>query len=144
MGERGIGGERGRRSEVGEQRSAYTLDVIGDIRATGSVYYGGTAGNADGTAYTKPDFVFEDGYYVMATEEVEDFLKAEGHLPWLTSVKQEKEENGDVTDMTRMSFETVETAENLQMQIIALKAENTELRSMVEQMNARLTVLEGN
>jgi hypothetical protein len=37
-------------------------------------------------------------------------LRAEGHLHWLTSVKQEKKENGAAVNMTRMAFETVETA----------------------------------
>ncbi|MBU3955184.1 hypothetical protein KJ633_01850 [bacterium] len=103
---------------IGTTAPSYTLDVIGDIRATGSVLYGGTAGSANGTAYTKPDYVFEKGYKVMSTEAVEKFLKKEGHLPWLTSVRQEKAEYGDAVNMTRMSFETVETAENLQLQVI--------------------------
>ncbi|KKM87234.1 hypothetical protein LCGC14_1271010, partial [marine sediment metagenome] len=105
---------------IGTISPAYDLDVNGDIRAIGSVYYGGTIGNPDGTPYTKPDFVFEEGYEVMSVEQVEEYLRVENHLPWMTSVKQEKEENGDVIDMTRMAFETAETAENLQLQIIGL------------------------
>lgn len=105
---------------IGTASPAYDLDVNGDIRAIGSVYYGGTEGNADGTAYTKPDYVFEEGYDVMRTKEVEEYLKKEGHLPWMTSVRQERQENADAVNMTRMAFETVETAENLQMQVIAL------------------------
>ena len=126
---------------IGTTNPAYTLDVIGDIRATGSVYYGGTSGNANGTAYTKPDFVFEDDYYVMTTEEVGDFLKTEGHLPWLTSVKQEKEENGDATDMTRMAFETVETAENLQMQVASLNDKVKELNARNDAKDADIDAL---
>ena len=116
---------------IGTINPAYDLDVNGDIRAIGSVYYGGTEGNADGTAYTQPDYVFEKGYYVMATEQVECYLKKEGHLPWMTSAKKEREENGDAINMTRMAFETVETVENLQLQIIALKAEIEALRAQL-------------
>ena len=47
---------------IGTNTPVYDLDVIGNIRATGSVYYGGTDGNTDGTLYTKPDFVFEPDY----------------------------------------------------------------------------------
>jgi hypothetical protein len=107
------------------------LDVNGDIRAIGSVYYGGTQGNTDANLYNKPDYVFEEGYDAMSIEQVEEFLKKENHLPWMTSVKQEKEENGDVIDMTRMAFETVETAENLQMQIIELNKRNKALEERV-------------
>ena len=105
---------------IGTSDPKYTLDVIGNIRATGSVYYGGTSGNANGTAYNKPDFVFEERYKVMSTEQVAKHLEQENSLPWITSLKQEKEENGPLIDMTRMSFETVEAVENLQIQIIEL------------------------
>jgi len=124
---------------IGTISPRYKLDVRGDIRATGSVYYGGTSGSADGTAYTKPDYVFEDGYEVMTIDEVEKYLKDEGHLPWMTSVKQERKENGEVVDMTRMAFETVETAENLQLQIIEVtklvKSQQKEIEDLMAQLN---------
>jgi len=121
---------------------AYDLDVIGDIRATGSVYYGGTEGNANGTAYNKPDYVFEDDYDVMSVEQVEEYLKKENHLPWMTSAKQEKDENSDVIDMTRMAFETVETAENLQIQIIELNKLIKEQAKLIEEQQKRIAALE--
>jgi hypothetical protein len=124
---------------------AYKLDVDGDIRATGSVYYGGTAGDSNGTAYDKPDYVFEEGYDVMSIEGVEEYLKKENHLPWMTSAQEEKEENGKVIDMTRMAFETVETAENLQMQVIelnkrikVLEAENKDMKSHLASIESML------
>ena len=116
---------------IGTTSPAYDLDVNGDIRAIGSVYYGGTEGNADANAYTKADYVFEEGYDVMSIEQVEEYLRVENHLPWMTSAKQEKEENGDVIDMTRMAFETVETAENLQIQVIALNKRNKVLEKRI-------------
>jgi len=120
---------------------AYDLDVNGDIRAIGSVYYGGTVGNADGELYDKPDYVFQDGYKVLETEEVEQFLKREGHLPWMTSVKQEKEENGNAVNMTRMAFETVETVENLQLQIIKLNKFITQQRKEIDILKAEISRL---
>ena len=127
---------------IGTASPQYTLDVIGNIRATGSVYYEGTGGSADGTLYTKPDFVFEDNYHVMTTKEVQDFIEKENHLPWLTSVKQEKQENGDTTNMTRMAFETVETAENLQMQIVTLNEKIKELGDENKTKDAELEALQ--
>ena len=122
----------------------YELDVNGSIRAIGSVYYGGTTSTA-GTAYIKPDYVFEETYRQMSTEEVDQYLQKEKHLPWITSAEKETEENGDVVDMTRMAFETVETVENLQLQLIdmdkQIKALNrviillqTQIESLSEQL----------
>jgi|GEM_PF-695739 len=116
----------------------YDLDVSGDIRATGSVFYGGTAGSANGTPYNKPDFVFEENYPHFSIEEVSDFLEREKHLPWITSARQEKEENGDVIDMTRMAFETVETVENLQLQIIAQQKVINELLKRIEALEREM------
>jgi hypothetical protein len=119
----------------------YELDVSGNIRATGSVYYGGTAGNANGTAYTKPDYVFEEKYQSPDIDEIEKFIAKEQHLPWVTSAEKEKEENGDIVNMTRMAFETLETVENLQLQLIdqnklirTLKAENDLLKNRLDKL----------
>jgi hypothetical protein len=97
----------------------YTLDVNGDVRASGSVYYGGTACSGAGTAYSKPDYVFEPDYKKTYTPfEVEEFIIANGHLPWVTSAADEKKENNGAVDITRMSFQTLEAAENIQKQVI--------------------------
>jgi hypothetical protein len=120
----------------------YDLDVNGNIRAIGSVYYGGTVGNTDGTAYSKPDYVFEEGYDVMSIDQVEAYLKKENHLPWMTSVKQEKEENGDVIDMTRMAFETVETVENFQIQVIELNKLIKKQAELIKTQQKRISALE--
>jgi len=134
----------------------YDLDVTGDIRATGSVYYGGSSGSSTATPYTKPDHVFEKKYKVLQTNEVEQFVSRENHLPWVTSAKQEKEEHGEATDMTRMAFQTLESVENLQLQIIEqqklikaladqnekLSKENAQIKAQDELINARLIKLE--
>ena len=115
----GIGTERNTVAG-GVMEPLYKLDVRGDIRATGSVFYGIDAITGMGTAYDKPDYVFKPGYNALKTVEVERFLREKGHLPWMTSAEQEKVENDNVINMTRLAFETVETAENLQLQVIEL------------------------
>jgi photosystem II stability/assembly factor-like uncharacterized protein len=127
---------------IGTIQPAYDLDVDGDIRAIGSVYYGGTEGNTDGAAYSKPDYVFEKGYDVMSIDQVETYLKKENHLPWMTSVKQEKEENGNVIDMTRMAFETVETVENIQIQVIELNKLIKQQAELIKTQQNRIAELE--
>jgi len=127
---------------IGTTNPRYRLDVIGDIRATGSVYYGGTAGSNNGTAYNKPDYVFEEGYDIMSVDEVEKYLKKENHLPWMTSAKQEKQENDSAINITRMAFETVETAENLQMQMIELNKIVKEQAALINAQQKRIEALE--
>ncbi len=105
----------------------FELDVDGDIRATGSVYYGAGAG----TPYTKPDFVFSDRYDKLELDEIEKFIEKNHHLPWATPAD---EEDKNLIDMTRMAFETLETVENLQLQILSLNKRIKEL----ERQNERL------
>ena len=96
----------------------------------------------------------------MTTDQVEGYLKKENHLPWMTSAKQEEQEHASVIDMTRMAFETVETAENLQMQLIQINkllkqqadlhnrqlvekdAAIAALKTEIENINARLGAME--
>jgi hypothetical protein len=134
----------------------YDLDVNGNIRATGSVYYGGSSGDGSATPYSKPDYVFDKTYEFMPVEDVEKFLSEEKHLPWVTSAAQEKSENGETTNMTRLSFETLESVENLQLQIIEqqklintlvdqnerLSLENRKLQEKDESINNRIDKLE--
>ncbi|MCK9208702.1 MAG: hypothetical protein M0P66_16440, partial [Salinivirgaceae bacterium] len=109
------------------------LHVEGDARVTGSIYYG-TSGTT--TTYTKPDFVFENEYNnYLNPLQVCNFIKTNGHLPWLTKASDEK----DGINLTRMQFETVETVENLQLQIIhqqseidALKAELAAIKELLK------------
>ena len=99
--------------------------------------------------YNKPDYVFEESYKVFGTDEVEEYLNLEKHLPWITSANKEREENGDVINMTRMAFETVESVENMQLQIIEqnklirkIQAENERLKSENADISLRLEKLE--
>ncbi len=119
------------------------LTVKGDARITGDIYYGAIGG---GTTYAKPDFVFEKEYQKdFKIKEVENFIKINKHLPWITSAKDEK--NG--INMTRLGFETLEAIENQQLQIIELNKQLqeknkiiNELKEEVNKTNNRLQVIE--
>ncbi len=126
---------------IGTTIPSYKLDVSGDIRATGSVYYGGSDGSANGTAYNKPDFVFEKDYEVMETDDVERFVNEGKHLPWLIRAEEEDKEG---INMTRMSFQTLEALENIQMQVIklnnrvkALENENQSLKRKLAELSSK-------
>jgi hypothetical protein len=93
------------------------LTVDGDARVTGNIYYG-AIGSA--TIYAKPDFVFLNNYNKdFDVDYIEEFINNNGHLPWLTAAKDEKQG----INMTRMSFQTLEAVENQQLQIIQLRKE---------------------
>ncbi|MHC1703668.1 MAG: hypothetical protein AB9846_07140 [Tenuifilaceae bacterium] len=116
------------------------LHVEGDARISGSIYYGPSPSSA---VYTKPDFVFKaeyDNYFDPL--KVDEFIKTNGHLPWLTAAKDEK----DGVNLTRMQFETVETVENLQLQIIEMKKEHQtqiqNLENKLKEVDALKTELE--
>ncbi len=109
----------------------YDLDVNGNIRVIGEIYYGGSTSGTTTTKYNKPDYVFENKYKLFTIEEVGNFIEKENHLPWITSAEKEKKENGDVVDMTRMAFETVETIENLQLQIIELNKQLKAINKLI-------------
>jgi hypothetical protein len=104
------------------------LHIIGNIKVTGDIIYGSAI-------IPKPDYVFTplyENYY--KTSEVEQFIQEKGHLPWITSAQNEKQG----VNLTRMQFETVETVENLQLQIIELKKEN---EMKIEQQQSEINSL---
>jgi len=108
------------------------LHVVGDARITGDIYYGASPSI---TKYTKPDFVFTSEYNsYLNPSDVADFIKKNGHLPWLTSAKEEK--NG--INVTRMQFETLETVENLQLQIIEI---NSKYQQQIQNQQAEIDKL---
>ncbi|OFX82272.1 MAG: hypothetical protein A2W99_09450 [Bacteroidetes bacterium GWF2_33_16] len=108
---------------IGTKAPDKKLHVEGDARITGDIFYGASPSI---TKYTKPDYVFKPEYNsYLEPIKVEEFIKTNGHLPWITSAKDEK--NG--VNLTRMQFETLETVENLQLQIIELKKENQDIIS---------------
>ncbi len=108
------------------------LHVVGNARVEGDIYYGPTG---SGTTYTKPDFVFTPDYgSAFNPLQVDLFIKENGHLPWMTKASDEK----DGVNLTRMQFETVETVENLQLQIIQQQKEIERLKSELETIKALL------
>jgi hypothetical protein len=103
------------------------LTVEGDARVTGDIYYGAIG---ETTTYKKPDFVFNEQYdKQFDIQEIENFINKNKHLPWVTSSNDEK----DGINMTRMQFETLESVENLQLQLIEMHKENKALKSKIEE-----------
>ncbi len=110
---------------IGTDSPDKTLTVQGDARVTGDIYYGAIG---SGTTYTKPDFVFNEDYdQKFDINEIDQYIKENKHLPWLTPAKDEI--NG--VNMTRMQFETLEAVENLQLQLIEVNKQNQSLKDQI-------------
>lgn len=78
-----------------------------------------------------PDYVFEEDYDRSSTEEVEEFIKTNKHLPNVPSAK-EVGENG--IDMAEMDATLLRQIEELWLNVIDLKKENEVLKSEVENL----------
>ena len=122
---------------IGTKTPNKNLHVVGDARITGSLFYGTGA-----DIYNKPDFVFSKAYTdYLDPLEVDVFIRNNGHLPWVTKASNET----DGINLTRMQFETLETVENMQLQIINIKKEYqqviNEQQQEIEYLKAELEAI---
>ncbi len=74
------------------------------------------------------DYVFSGDYKLMPLSDVDSFIKKNGHLPGVPSVKEVSENGVNLADMTRVLLEKVE---ELTLHVIALKEENDSLKMEV-------------
>jgi len=72
--------------------------------------------------------------------EIENFIKENNHLPWLTPADEEQEG----INMTRMTFETLEAVENIQIQVIELKKQLNLAMEIIEKQNKTIKKLKTN
>ncbi|MFT7241520.1 MAG: hypothetical protein ACI83L_001875, partial [Cryomorphaceae bacterium] len=77
-----------------------------------------------------PDYVFADDYSMMNLNDLEEFIKAENHLPGVPSAEEVEEANGIM--LGEMQRVTVEKLEELTLYILELKKENDLLKERVE------------
>ncbi|MDK2773254.1 MAG: hypothetical protein KYX68_13685 [Flavobacterium sp.] len=72
-----------------------------------------------------PDYVFEENYKLPSLDEVEEYIKEEGHLPNIPSA-EEVEENG--VQLGEMNKKLLEKVEELTLYIIELRKELNDLK----------------
>lgn len=72
-----------------------------------------------------PDYVFKEGYELKSLEEVQNYIKKNGHLPNIPSA-QEMEENG--VRLGEMNMKLLEKIEELTLYVIDLKKEIEQLK----------------
>lgn len=66
------------------------------------------------------DYVFEDGYDLMALSEVEKFIALNGHLPGVPSAQQVTQDGVDLAEMNKILLEKIE---ELTLHVIRLEKE---------------------
>lgn len=113
-------------------------------------------GNAQATAFvsattTYPDYVFEnyylgkssinESYDFPSLQEVETFIKKNGHLPGVKSYAEVADEDMTI-DVGATSVANLEKIEELFLYTIELKKENEALKKNQEELEARLAKLE--
>ncbi|MGA2506133.1 MAG: DUF2341 domain-containing protein [Chitinispirillaceae bacterium] len=81
--------------------------------------------NGSAKTQTPPDYVFDKNYNLVSLDQVEKFIKENGHLPEVPSAK-ELEQNG--VDMVQMNFVLLKKIEEITLHMISMQKELDELK----------------
>lgn len=77
------------------------------------------------------DYVFEEDYNLQSLSEVEDYVKANKHLPGVPSAQEMAENGVSVSEMSNLLLEKIE---ELTLHMIQLEKENAALKAKVESL----------
>jgi trimeric autotransporter adhesin len=111
---------------IGTTSPAERLHVIGNIRATGSIF------TQPGPETEIPDFVFDPGYKLMSVAELEKYLSIEKHLPNVPSAAEIKEKGLNLSDFQMKLLEKIE-----ELTLYTVRQEKT-----IREQQARLAAIE--
>lgn len=103
--------------------NSYKLAVNGKI--------GAKEVQVENTSSTWADYVFENDYELMALTEVDDFIKAYGHLPEVPSANEVKARGGH--NLGEMDVLLLKKIEELTLHLIRQEKEINELRAELNQ-----------
>ena len=85
-----------------------------------------------------PDYVFQPNYQLRSLEEVDQFIKANGHLPNIPSAAEVAEEGVALGDMDKNLLEKIEELTlymiDMNEEVKKLKAENEALKNEVKSL----------
>jgi hypothetical protein len=81
-----------------------------------------------------PDYVFEENYPLMPLEDLDQFIKAKGHLPGVATQAEVAEKGVNVGEV---SAQLLRKVEELTLYVIDLKKQNDQLSAKVSEMEGR-------
>ncbi len=76
------------------------------------------------------DFVFEEDYQLSSLDEVELFIRANGHLPGVPSGEKMLKDGVDMAEMNQVMLKKIE---ELTLYVIELKKESEQLKKLLEE-----------
>lgn len=79
-----------------------------------------------------PDYVFEEGYSLLPIDDLETYIKENGHLPGIPTAKEVEADGVALAEMNRKLLEKVE---ELTLHVIRLSADNAELQEQVRSIS---------
>ncbi len=77
------------------------------------------------------DYVFDENYHLISIKELEEYIKANGHLPNVPSAKEVEEQGIELGDISRIQQEKIE---ELALYIIAQNKRIKKLESIVSKI----------
>jgi hypothetical protein len=86
-----------------------------------------------------PDYVFEEGYQNQSLAEIEQFIKANKHLPGVPTAKQVEQEGVELGEMNKILLKKVE---ELTLLLIEKDKELKKEKEENKQQNSRLNEIE--
>lgn len=90
------------------------------------------------TSLNWADYVFADDYKLKPLSEVEDYIKANNHLPSIPSATEIEGNGVNVGDMLQLHMEKIE---ELTLYLIEMKKQNDELSKEVKVLQTQITTL---
>ncbi len=114
-------------------RNANNQNLMRLEEATGKLYLGGklTATEIEVKLDVWPDFVFADDYQLKSLYEVENYIRANRHLPGVPSEAEVIENGVNVGEISSILLQKIE---ELTLYMIELNKQNEELRLRVQEL----------
>jgi hypothetical protein len=114
---------------------------INDINNNNNFYVDNTgnlwARQVKVTALAIPDYVFSKDYSLMNIPDLENYIKANKHLPNIPSAG-DCEKNGNIIDVGQMQLKLLEKVEELTLYIIELDKKNKALETQFQSLKCKL------
>lgn len=107
------------------------VSVSGDFLSQGNI----SAQKVKVTPNGWADYVFDSSYSLRPLNEVEHFIKSNGHLPEIPAAHEVEKNGVDVGELLKLQQAKIE---ELTLYLIDLKKENNEIRKRMEKMEKQM------